>query len=324
MTQRFRFIAVLLAAAVFGGTAPGSAAEPPRVVASLKPIHSLVAGVMAGVGEPVLLVTGAASPHGYGLRPSAAGHLQDADLVFWVGPGLETFLTRTLAMAPPSSRVIALSEIDGLTLYATREGGIWEEHDHHDHAGDEADADEPDTHTHADSTDLHLWLDPENAVAMTRAIVAALSAADPDHADTYAANGENLEARLRTLDQDLERRLGLVRDRPFIVFHDAYQYFERHYGLAAAGAITVNAARAPGARRLQEIHQKLADTGAICVFSEPQFEPALVETVVAGTPARTGVLDPLGAALEPGPELYPALLDGVADSLIDCLGADRS
>lgn len=312
MPRRLTFAAAITCT-LAGAT--GATAEPPTVVASIKPVHALVAGVMHGVASPALLVPGAASPHTYGLKPSDARRLQAADLVFWISPGLETFLIRPLTAIPSTASTIPLAEAEGVVVHATREGGVWERHEHEDHAEDEhaehadGDHDEHAEEEHAEhehgETDMHLWLDPENGRAMVGAIAAALGEVDPDNAATYRANAERLAQDLQALDQDLQQRLEPVRDEPFIVFHDAYQYFERHYGLNGAGSITVSPERQPGARRLQEIRARLGEAGAVCVFSEPQFEPALIETVVEGTSARTGVLDPLGADLEPGPELYP-------------------
>ena len=327
MAERLSILAGTLAIALVGADPAVRAAEPPAVVASIGPIHSLVAGVMGEIGQPTLLVEGAASPHDYGMKPSDAIHLQAADLVFWIGPNLETFLAKPITMVRSDARVVALAEVDGLTLYPTREGGTWEAH-RHEHAEDgeqtHGSAEASDHHDDHARTDLHLWLDPTNAIVMTRAIAAALSAADPGNAPAYQAHAAEQEERLKALDQELEARLGPVRERPFIVFHDAYQYFERRYDLAAAGAITIGPERAPGAKRLQEIHQRLAASDAVCVFSEPQFEPAVIETVVEGTDARTGVLDPLGAGLEPGPGLYPRLLSDLTESLVDCLDPTRS
>jgi zinc transport system substrate-binding protein len=301
-------LAVLLSLVVL---APGGikAGAPPAVVVSIKPIHALVAGVLAGVAEPDLLLAGAASPHGYGLRPSQASALAQADLVFWVGSGLEGFLARPVAALTADATVVALGEVDGLHLLGTREGGILQ--------GDQAQGAE-DGHGHG-QIDMHPWLDPRNAHAMVTAIAAALAAADPERAAVYRANAATVEADLAALDADLAARLAPVRDRPFVVFHDAYQYLADRYGLNAVGSITVDPQRRPGAARLRAIRAELAKLDVACVFAEPQFEPALVATLVEGTGARTGVLDPLGADLEAGPDQYGQLLEGLAQSLVACL-----
>ena len=303
--------------------ATGARAEPVEVVVSIKPVHSLVAAVMEGVGTPTLLIEGAGSPHTYSLRPSEARALEQAHVVFWIGEGLETFLERPLAALAADARVVELAAAEGIHLLATREGGVWEVHDHDDDDHDEAHAHAEEHHHHDGHAhgehDMHLWLDPHNAEAMVRLIAATLAEVDPAHAEIYQANAVRLEERLGALDGLLQAKLEPIAERPFIVFHDGYQYFERRYGLNAAGSITVSPEQRPGARRLQEIQARLAEADAACVFAEPQFEPALVETVVAGSDARTGVLDPLGAELAAGPEQYFELMQDLADALAGCL-----
>jgi zinc transport system substrate-binding protein len=303
-----------------GGSAGGDGA--PAVVVSIKPIHSLVAGVMEGVGTPQLLIEGGGSPHSYALRPSQARALDQAEVVFWVGDGLEAFLGKPLGALSDEATVVALSDAEGVRLLATREGGMWEGHgdeeEHREHAHEHEEE-----HGHG-ALDMHLWLDPQNAAAMVDAVAAALSAADPKRAATYEANATKVRADLARLDAELAATLAPVDDRPFVVFHDAYQYFEDRYGLNALGSITVDPQRAPGAGRLRDIRAELEELDAACVFAEPQFRPALVETVVEGTGAGTGVLDPLGADLEAGPGQYAQLLRTLSASLVDCLGTPRS
>jgi len=289
----------------------GPAAAAPKVVASIKPIHSLVAAVMEGVGEPSLIIEGAGSPHSYSLKPSQAAALEAADVVFWVGPELEAFLAEPIETIAGSAVSVPLEEAPGLIRLAPREGGAFQPEDH----GDD------DPHNHHAAVDPHLWLDPENAKAMAREIAATLEAADPENAARYAANAEALEQRLDALVASTEARLASVKDKPFVVFHDAYQYFDKRFGLNAAGSITVNPETAPGTERVSEIHETIADLGAACVFSEPQFEPAIVQVVTEGTNARTGTLDPLGVDLDAGPKLYVDLIGNLAKSLRDCLGS---
>ena len=299
--------AALLGAAVLPSPA---AAAAPKVVVSIKPIHSLLAGVMAGIGEPALIVAGGSSPHVYTLRPSDARKLEAADIVFWVGPILEGFLAKPISSLAGKAEIVELDRAPGIALLPAREGGDWEEDEHdHDH--------EPTAS--ALEQDGHLWLDPENAKAIVRIARARLSALDPANAERYRSNAAALERRLDALDAGLRQRLAAVRGLPFVVFHDAYQYFDRRYGLSAIGSITVSPEHLPGAQRIQAIHAKVARVGARCVFSEPEFEPRLVQTVIEGTRARTAVLDPEGAALRAGPELYFNLMGGLADALATCL-----
>jgi zinc transport system substrate-binding protein len=318
---------------------PSSAAAgtpPPAVVSSIPPVHSLVAAVMAGVGDPKLLVKGGSSPHTASLRPSDAAALQKADLVFWIGNGLETFLAKPLAALPDHAEVVSLAEAPGVRLLPVREGGVWDEHPHahdqeehgheehgHGEVHDQASADDEhsaDGHGR-NAHDMHIWLDPENAKAMATAIADALAKVDPARAETYAGNAKELHRRLQALDEEMRAKLAPVAGKPYIVFHDAYQYFEARYGLSPAGAITFSPERAPGAKTLSEIRERIRTSGAVCVFREPQFEPGLVKTVTAGSAARIGVLDPIGADIPAGAEAYPALLIQMASSLRGCLGA---
>ena len=279
------------------------------VVASIKPVYALVAGVMRGVAEPVLLIRGGASPHDFSLRPSEARAIYKAELVFWVGDHLESFLSKMLRST--KARNVALAQIPGIELLGLREGGLWDSqgsherhHEHQQHAGD---------------YDPHIWLDPHNAVVMVRAIEAALADLDPDHQDRYRDNAAELIARLHTLDAALAERLASIKDKPYIVFHDGYQYFERRYGLAAAGSVTLDPEKKTGARRISEIRRRIDENRIVCVFSEPQFEPALVRVLIENTSVGTGVLDPVGGTLAAGPDAYFQLMNNLADNLYACL-----
>jgi ABC-type Zn2+ transport system, periplasmic component/surface adhesin len=288
------------------------------VTVSIKPIHSLVSGVMGAVGTPELIVNGAGSPHTYVLRPSEARVLNRSDVVFWVGDELETFLKKPLEALGEQANIVTLSKLQGLKLLPAREGGTWEGHKHDDKPYDEREA--VYRNDHADrEMDMHIWLDPVNAKTMVQSIVAELCLTDPQHAQIYKKNGERLIARLTMLDRELAESLHPISKVPYIVFHDAYHYLEAHYGLNAVGSITVSPERKPGARRVAEMRDKVKQLGVACIFSEPQFEPTLVRTLIDDTKARTGVLDPVGAELRNGPELYFDLLRGLSASLVKCL-----
>ncbi|MBB4569707.1 zinc ABC transporter substrate-binding protein [Rhizobium leucaenae] len=298
--------------------APAFADDPPEVVVSIKPVHSLVAAIMQGVGTPDLIVEGAASPHTYALKPSNARALEGAKVVFWVGPGMEAFLEKPLSALGSNALVVELDRAPGITKLKFRQGGAFEADDD----GDESAADAGDSHDHSDdhgASDTHLWLDPHNAKAMTAEITTTLVAADPANALTYEANQKALDDKLDALDTEIASTIAPVKNKPFIVFHDAYQYFERRYGVHVAGSITVSPESIPGAQRVAEIHGKVADLGATCVFAEPQFEPKLVNVVIEGTSAKSGVLDPEAATLPQGPDLYFDLMRGIANSLKTCL-----
>ena len=288
------------------GAAPAQA-EAPEVAVSIKPVHALVSGVMEGVGVPALVIKGAASPHGHGLRPSDARALQNADVIFWVGEALEASLAKPIAALGGDALIIELLEDARLELLAAREGGSW--------ASAPPDKGAPRRH----GINGHVWLDPHNAAKIVATVVRALSARDSANAARYAENARTMAGRLRALDAELQTALEPVRSIPYIVFHDAYHYFERRYGLNAIGAIAIHTGRAPGAKRIYQLREKIIALEARCVFSEPQFEPQLVSTVIRGTPVRAGVLDPLGAELPAGPELYFTLLRALGLSLTDCL-----
>jgi zinc transport system substrate-binding protein len=298
----------------FGSESLASSREV-RVVVSIKPVHALVAGVLDGVAMPELLLTGGESPHSHALRPSQARMLAGADLFFWVGPELEGFLVKPLQTLAGKGRVVTLLEAEGLLYRNARSGGVWASDDHgHDHG-----------HRHKDekkqaSKDPHLWLDPHNAKAIAYLALAELSPFFPEQREQMAANVAALEEKIDALDRELGERLAPVRQQPFVVFHDAYQYLEARYGLNAVGAITLNPEQAPGARRLRQIRKTIQERHAVCVFAEPQFEPRLVATVVEGTKARQGVLDPEGGPeLAAGPEAYFVLMRRLGENLRGCL-----
>jgi ABC-type Zn2+ transport system, periplasmic component/surface adhesin len=297
-----------------------TAMAAPDVVASIKPVHSLVSAVMAGVGEPTLIVKGSASPHTYALKPSDAGALESADIVFWTGHGMELFLADALETLATNAIVVELAESPGITLLSVREGGAFEAHAHEgEEHGDEEHDHEHQEHDEHGEGDMHFWLDPENAKLMVTQIATTLAEVDPENATAYQANAEAELVRLDELEAELAATLAPVADKPFIVFHDAYQYFEARFGLTLAGSVTVTPEVMPGAARIDELKAKIAELGATCVFAEPNFEPTIIAAITEGSPAKSGVLDPEGGALAEGVELYPTLLRGLADSLVDCL-----
>ena len=299
--MRLRSLVIALFALLSAAPACAAASTPP-VLATIKPIHSLVAAVMAGVGTPQLLIGGAVSEHSYVLKPSDAEKIASAKVVFWVGPDLETYLIARLGSLAPDTEVVALQDAPGVRGLPARPGGFWPAP-----AGSDG------------HINPHLWLDPRNAIAMTRAIAAALSRADPANAKRYAANAAGEARRIENLDSVLAAKLAPVHASPYIVFHDAYQYFEAHYHLNAIAAVTVEPDRPVGPRRIVELREAIKAGKALCIFREPQFAPALIETLAADTPIRIGVLDPLGADLSPGPDLYPALMTRLAASVVRCL-----
>ncbi len=275
--------------------ATGNSAVP-QVVVSIKPLHALVAGVMDGVGEPVLLVKGGGSPHGYILRPSEARNVSRADLVVWVGEGLESFLEKPLLTLGKDAEQLKLVERLHHLLINRHS------------------CNNPDHH-HDGEVDLHLWLDPLLAQQIVRLAGDALIQLDPAHEVEYEANVATMIVRLDDLHHHLLKQLATVKGVPYIVFHDAYHYFEQAYDLQAVGSVSISPDRKPGAKRIKSIRDKIKRLNAHCVFSEPQFESNLVATVIAGTGAHSGILDPLGATIPAGPEAYFQLMIKLGDNL---------
>ena len=397
--MRYLSTALLATTILVSGTTLASADM--KVIVSIKPVHSLVAAVMEGVGKPDLLVEGAGSPHTYSLKPSQAKKLQEADLVFWMSHDLEAFLENSIEGIATNATSVPLMNAHGLIKLDFREGGAFDAHahdehddhddhkdhddhghdehddhddhkDHDDHGHDEHDDhddhkdhddhghDEHDDHDdhkdHDDTkmgtmnmttmgtmmmikdhddhgqddhddhddhghhgTDPHVWLDPVNAKAMIHEIEEALIEADPANASAYEANAEAMMLKLDNLVAEIDAELQPVKGRGYVVFHDAYQYFENRFGVSAVGSITVSPEVLPGAERVAELREKVRNLDATCVFSEPQFEPKLVMTITENTNAGTGVLDPLGASIDDGPKLYFTLIRNMAKSLKDCL-----
>ncbi len=304
-----------VAATGFFGAA-AIAADVPRVVVTLKPVHALVAAVMAGVTEPTLVVDGSASPHTFTLKPSVARAINSADVFIRVSEQLEPFTRKVAEALPKSVTLITLADQkSGVKLLDQRTGSIFEQDEH----TDQGDHGKHDGRDHEVQHDAHIWLDPANAKAIVEDVTKALEIKYPAHAETFRANATTLLAKIDALSSEIEKDLAPVKDKPFIVFHDAYQYFEKRFGLAAAGSVTWSPDQQPSAKRLTAVRKKIGELGAVCVFSEPGFQPKLINAVTEGTKARSGTLDPEGIALTPGPDLYFELMRGLAKSAVACL-----
>ena len=345
----FRRLPLLLAAGFLLLNSPVSAESGLRVVTSIKPVHSLASAIMAGVGEPFLVIRGA-SPHAFTIRPSTAAALQEADVIFLISDALETPLVAAIESLAGTARVVRLAEAPGLILKTLRSGGSFEEDSHHedDHADEEMHADHDDDghddhgheagheDDHADeemhashddgraghddgAIDLHVWLDPVNAWAMAREMAAVLAEADPANAATYRNNLASLLERLDSVTDDIVVDLEPARGAPFLVFHDGYRYFEDQFGLTAAGSAVVHAGTSPGVKRVRELRDKISDLGVVCILSEPGINQRFVDTLIEGTDVRAGTVDSLGVDIEEGPDLYFALLHHMAASFRDCL-----
>ena len=320
-----------------------------KVVASIKPIHSLASYLMDGIAKPDLIVDGYASPHGFAMKPSHAKMLQNADLIFWVGEDLENFLEKPLKSIAKKAEKIELIEIKGLQVLKFRERNIFDEHDHDDHGHDDhgkkeddhddhgkkeddhdhdhddhgKKEDDHDDHGHDDHDghahgefDPHIWLDPINAKAMLNEMVEHLIENDPKNEAKYKSN---LAKALQEIDKlTIDVMTDLSSSVSSIVFHDAYQYFEERFNVKVLGAFTVNTDVMPGAEQLAEIREIIEHDKVACVFSEPQFNPDIINAVAKDMKIKTGVLDPLGATLDPGKDLYFDLIRNMSASFKGC------
>lgn len=301
-------LSVLLATMLSIGAAQCAFAAP-RVVASIKPIHSIAASIMQDVGDVSLIVDGAASPHSFALKPSKAAILQDAELIIWVGHGLEAFLEKPIETIGTKARILELMDIEALETWPYREaeGDAHKSHDH-DH-----------NHDHEESDDPHIWLNPQNAKMIAQAIADNLSALDTANEAQYRANLGRFLANMDALEVELTAILTPLQGKPFASFHDGYQYFERRFGLQSIGAIAINPEIAPSAHHIAHLKERMAAQNVSCVFSEPQFSDKLVTVVTEGLDVRSAELDPLGANTQAGPEHYAAMMRIMAQQFSLCL-----
>jgi zinc transport system substrate-binding protein len=304
----------MLRLSVFSALLLSSAAlaDVPEVVTDIAPIHGLVARVMGELGAPELLVEPGASPHGYALRPSQAAGLQRADLVVMMGHELTPWLEGPVAQLATGAVVMELLDTQGTTVLSAREVAAFDPDDHQEHDHD---------HAH-EGADPHAWLDPRNAVAWLASIADALAELDPANAETYRENAAGGSAEIAAAQADAADRLAPLAEQPYVVFHDAFQYFEARFGLAGVGAISLSDATPPSAARVAEIRALVEAEGVVCAFSEPQFNPAILDTVTQGTGARLGTVDPVGATLSTGPGFYPALIAAITSEVAACLGGE--
>ena len=310
-----------------------------KVVASIKPIHSLVSYVMDGVGKPDVIVDGYNSPHGFSLKPSHAKMIENADLIIWVGEDLEAFLEKPLNTIAKKAVNIEIMDLSGIKKLKFREKNIFEGHDDHGHGhkkekhddhGHGHKEDKHDNHGHKKEKhddhgheehahgehDPHVWLDPMNAKVIIKEIENQLVKLDPDNSSKYKANSKKAQSELDNLTKNIKRDLkGNLR---FVVFHDAYQYFENRFGIKVLGALTVNPDVLPGAEQLSEIREVIEHEKVNCLFSEPQFNPAIIKSIAKDTKIKTGVLDPLGATLDKGKSMYSELLQSMYASFKGC------
>ena len=302
--------------------------KPISVVASIKPIHSLVAAVMGDIGTPHLLLEAPSSAHHFTLKPSQARSLQAADIVFWVGPTMEQPLTKALVTLAPQAQTLPLIESAGLVLInfdkvtPAHEKHDHEKHDHEKHDHEKHDHEKHDEHAKHDDhlINPHIWLDPQNAKIMLGVIAARLAKADPENASTYAANADSMAARLAILETDITSQLASYSAAKFLVLHDAHVYFERRFGLRNYGAITTEPDVMPTASRVKALRDELREHRFDCIFTEPFLGQKAVALIAEGSKVSIGTLDPIASNLPAGAQLYPNLLMSYAKALQSCFG----
>jgi zinc transport system substrate-binding protein len=284
----------------------------PKVMVTIKPIHSLVASVMRGVATPQLLISGLQSPHTFNLKPSQMRELEQSDIIFWIGEALETSLQKTLQTAASDHNIVELIDTKGLKQLGSRTEADWEQHLH---------PSETTAHLHHSSIDPHIWLSPFNAGVLVDRISRELSEFDPANALRYQANAQQTKQHIQQLDQQIKQQLTPIHELPFVVFHDAYQHFEQHYQLNAIAAVTLSPERLPGAKRISDIQKQIKQLHVSCVFNESQFRSRLINSIREGQKIRVGILDPIGATLHAGPDEWFELMQNLSNSISSCLSA---
>lgn len=304
----------------------------PVIVTSIKPVSMVVAAIAGDKAEIQQIVSSTASPHDFALRPSDLRKIVNADTVVWVGESLERFLEKPLENAGKEDSSIEWLALDGMALhnFAKEHHHDHEAHDDHEHEGhgDHDEHEEHDEHEghegheghHHDGVDPHVWLSPDNARVLAKAVTARLVSLDSANAEYYKGNLASFEKGLSAKDAEIRKALNKVNKVPYIVFHDGYSYFEQHYGLSHAGEITVSPERKPGAKKVAEIRHEIQENKVQCVFSEPQFSPAIVKTLLEGSDVKTAPLDPLGGKVKMGSNAYFSFLDSLSGQFLSCLG----
>ena len=293
-------------------------ADVPNVVTDIAPVHSLVSMVMKGIGEPQLLIPQNASPHYYAMRPSEARALQEANLVVYLGHDMTPWLEPLFETVAASAEPLDLSEVDGVLQLSYREGPVFGEQEGHDDHDDHEGHDDHAHHDH-DGNDPHMWLDPANALVWLDAIASELGHIDPENAARYRANANTAKEEISHEIHHLEDHLKSVQGKGFLVFHDAYQYFENRFGISATGSISIGDASKPSPKGLQELKHHFEEEGIHCVLSEPQYSSKLIDSVFGGFKPHIGVADPIGVDLELGSGLYLELLENLASRIAECV-----
>ena len=315
MLHKNTLLFAALSAALWGSATQAANAA---VVASLKPLGFIASAIADGVTDTEVLLPDGASEHDYSLRPSDVKRLQGADLVVWIGPEMEAFMEKSVKNIPNAKQVTIaqLNDVKPLLMKGADD-------DDDDHGHNDAGSEKSDEHHHHGDYNMHLWLSPEIARASAVAIHEKLVELMPQSRAKLDANLKDFEAQLAATDKQVGNELAPLKGKGYFVFHDAYGYYEKHYGLTPLGHFTVNPEIQPGAQRLHEIRTQLVEQKATCVFAEPQFRPAVVESVARGTSVRMGTLDPLGTNIKLSKESYPAFLTQLATQYASCLKGDK-
>lgn len=313
MAQKNKWLQRTLLASALLMAGPLSSASA-AVVTSIRPLGFIASAIADGVTPTEVLLPDGASPHDFALRPSDIQRLRSADLVLWVGPDMEAFLTK--ALVPISAdRKLAISELPAVKPLLMK----GEDDDDHDHAGEAHNHADDDHGHHHGEYNMHVWLSPEVAKVTAIAIHDRLLELMPQNKDKLDANLRQFENLLTQTDKNVGNMLTPVQGKGYFVFHDAYGYFEKHYGLSPLGHFTVNPEIQPGAQRLHQIRTQLVEQKAVCVFAEPQFRPAVINAVAKGTKVRSGTLDPLGIGIALGKDSYGKFLTALSNQYVSCL-----
>ena len=313
------------------------ATETTGVISTIQPINSLVSAVIGNTGKSITIIPSEQSPHDFKLKPSDVKVLQNGNIIFYVSNHLESSITKVFKNLPKNIKLINLMEESGVNHLAIRDNDAWERHDHHGHDDHDDhdkhgkkhdDHDDHDKHgkkhddhdDHEKEDDVHVWLSPDNAIKIVQKVNKVLSLYFPENSKIYNDNTTKFIDKIRDLKMELVKELSPIKNKPYIVFHDAYQYFEKTFELNAVGSVALEGDIASSPKQISLIKDKIVKSKALCVFQEPQFDSKLVKIVVEGTDAKIGTLDPLGVNITGDKDFYLQLLSNMAKSLKECLG----
>tara|TARA_B110000090_G_scaffold209208_1_gene265088 strand:- start:2527 stop:3483 length:957 start_codon:yes stop_codon:yes gene_type:complete len=299
------------------------ASETIGIITTIKPIDSLVSAVVGDTGKTISLIPSETSPHEFRLKPSDARALQNGNIIFYISPHLETSIVKVFETLPKNIKIINLMEETGIEHLSIRDNEAWELHDHHDdkkHDDHDKHAQKDEHDDHKSKDDVHIWLDPENAIKIIKKVNTELSFFFPENAKIYDENATKIINKIKSLKKQLKKELLPIKEKPYIVFHDAYQYFEKTFGLNAVGSIALEDDIASSPKQISFIKNKIIKSKASCIFQEPQFDNKLVKTVIEGTQAKIGTLDPLGFGIKEKEDFYLQLLRNMSKNLKECLG----